>query len=43
MVYTGLSEESKEKHRINTEKGIMASFWREVETEDMDRGCCLLE
>lgn len=35
--YAGLSEESREKHRINTERGIMASIQRELEAEDMER------
>ena len=41
--YAGLSEESREKHRINTEKGLMASWEREQEAIDMARGYCLLE
>lgn len=41
--YAGLSEESKEKHRINTEKGLIASAQRELEVKDMERGYCLLE
>lgn len=41
--YAGLSDESKEKHRVNTEKGLLASFRRELEEEDMKRGYCLLE
>lgn len=41
--YAGLSEESKEKHRVNTEKGLIASARRELEAEDMERGYCILE
>jgi hypothetical protein len=41
--YAGLSEESREKHRINTEKGIMAAIDREIEAEDLARGYCILD
>jgi hypothetical protein len=41
--YAGLSEESKKKHRINTEKGLIASSQRELEAQDMERGYCVLE
>ena len=41
--YAGLSEESKQKHRINTEKGLTLSFQKELEAQDMERGYCLLE
>lgn len=41
--YAGLSDESKEKHRVNTAKGLMEAARRELETEDMERGYCLLE
>jgi hypothetical protein len=41
--YAGLSPESREKHRINTEKGLIASWEREQREIDMERGYCLLE
>lgn len=41
--YAGLSEESKAKHRINTEKGLSASAQRQSEARDMERGYCVLE
>lgn len=41
--YAGLSDESKEKHRVNTGKGLMEAARRELEAEDMERGYCLLE
>lgn len=41
--YAGLSAESREKHRINTEKGLIASATKELELKDLERGYCLLE
>jgi len=41
--YAGLSEESKEKHRINTEKGLIASWEREQKAIDIARGYCILD
>lgn len=41
--YGGLSAESREKHRINTEKGLIASATKELERKDLERGFCLLE
>jgi hypothetical protein len=41
--YAGLSEESREKHRINTEKGIMAAIERELQAEDVARGYCIID
>jgi len=35
-------KESKEKHRVNTEKGLMESARRAQEAEDMRRGYCML-
>jgi hypothetical protein len=41
--YAGLSAESREKHRINTEKGLNAAWEREQEAIDMARGYCILD
>jgi|GEM_PF-698911 len=41
--YAGLSDESREKHRINTKNGLLRSLERELESIDMERGYCLLD
>lgn len=41
--YAGLSDESREKHRINTKNGLLLSIERELESIDMERGYCLLD
>lgn len=41
--YAGLSEESREKHRVNTESGIMAAIQKELEAEDTERGVSVFD
>jgi len=40
--YTGLSEESKAKHKANTKKGWMRAIEKELDDLDMERGYSLL-